>query len=123
MSKRKTVKNQMHTKLASMTRFGESLKTAMIVEGKQNPSGIFSYKTYKDYINSCNRFADWLKENHPKCRYVEDAKPFVKEYLQAKINEGLSAWTIHSYASAFAKLFECNSEQRGNSCKCYKQQS
>jgi integrase len=49
----------------------------------------------------------WVQANH-ECRSLDDARQYVAAYLQKRIDDDLSAWTIHTDASAIAKLYQCS---------------
>lgn len=54
-------------------------------------------------------FAEWCKDTHG-CKTIEAAKPYIQEYLDLRINKGLSSWTINLDASAIAKMYGCSTK-------------
>ena len=110
MSKHKSLSYQIKTRLSSLTRYGQSKHQAKKHEG-QHPKGIFSFKTYENYLAKCLQFASWAKENHG-ARDLKDLAAYIDEYLkyrkaQTKSNgQPLSAWSIKLDRAALEKLFE-----------------
>ena len=45
------------------------------------------------------------KENHPECTTLKSAKKYVNEWLQVRVDQGLSAWTVQLEAKAMGKLY------------------
>lgn len=67
---------------------------------------IYSWGTYRTYLNQGCRFAKWAKEIHG-CKTLEAARPFVDSYLERSRN--LSPYTQKLYASSLAKIYGCSS--------------
>lgn len=68
---------------------------------------IYSFSTYRDYIKQASYFGKWAKAEH-NCKLIDNARPYVNEYLQKCIDDKLSACTIKLRASAIAKLYRCS---------------
>ena len=74
---------------------------------------IYSYETRRAYKKHACYFVDWVKQQpvRPelghKPRTLEECRAYVPEWLQSRIDQGLSAWTIRLEASALAKLYGC----------------
>ena len=66
---------------------------------------IFSYNTYKSYWKHTKYFIKYIKEKHPGCTTLKSAKKYVNEWLQARADQGLSAWTVQLEAKALGKLY------------------
>ena len=72
---------------------------------------IHSYSTYKSYYKHCKYFARYLKEHHPEVTNLKQARKYVNEWLQYRVDNGgvkgepLSAWTINLEREALCKLF------------------
>lgn len=66
---------------------------------------IYSYSTFKNYKDKCMDFVDMVRHEH-KCKSLSEARQYVGEFLQSKIDKGYSAWTIKLYASALGKLYQ-----------------
>ena len=66
---------------------------------------IFSFNTYKSYWKHTKYFIKYIKENHPECTTLKSAKKYVNEWLQTRVDQGLSAWTVQLEAKAMGKLY------------------
>ena len=75
--------------------------------GKPPRNAIFSYATFLTYLHSACQFGRWVQRVH-HCHRLVDARRYVPEYLRMRIDQKLSAWTIHKDASALAKLYQCS---------------
>lgn len=101
--------DQAYKTLTGMQAFGESKKEA--VKNGTDRDKIFSANTYKTYWKHTKYFLDWMKNNHPEITTLKKAKPFVREWLQARTEQTdkngnhLSAWTIQTEAKALSKLY------------------
>ena len=89
--------------LTGMQAFGESKKEA-VANGTEKEK-IFSFNTYKSYWKHTKYFIKYIKENHPECTTLKSAKKYVNEWLQARVDQGLSAWTVQLEAKAMGKLY------------------
>jgi len=70
---------------------------------------IFSSRTLKNYQEVGESFAKFCKENHQgESQTIEQCRPYVAEYLQQRIDKGLSPYTILRDASALGKLYRCD---------------
>ena len=100
---------QAYDRLKGMQRFGDS-KTedkkydkdhdTDIVSGK-----IYSYSTYKTYWKHTKYFLQYVRDNYPECRKLDKAEKYVAEWLQTRVDAGLSAWTVQTEAAALNKLY------------------
>lgn len=66
---------------------------------------IYSYSTYQTYWKHTKYFLKWVQKNHPEIRKLDKAEKLVPEWLQTRVDEGLSAWTIQTEAAALNKLY------------------
>ena len=66
---------------------------------------IYSYATYETYWRHIRYFLRWVKKQHPECTTLKKAKRYVPEWLEERVNAGLSAWTIHTELAALCKLY------------------
>lgn len=66
---------------------------------------IFSFNTYKSYWKHTKYFIQYIKEHHPECTTLKSARKYVNEWLQARADQGLSAWTIQLEAKTMGKLY------------------
>ena len=71
---------------------------------------IFSWNTYRAYMQHANYFASWIEKEHPKCRTLDQARQYVDEWIQARINQGMSAYTLKLEAAALAKVYGCSTK-------------
>lgn len=110
MSKHKSLSYQIKQRLSSLTRYGEKKHEAKKKEG-QHPKGIFSFKTYENYVSKCLQFAEWVKTTYG-ARDLKDLAAHMDDYLRyrktlrKKDGEPLSAWSIKLDRAAIEKLFE-----------------
>lgn len=99
----KDLHQQAYDRLTGMLAFGESKKEAK-TDGTMKDK-IFSFNTYRNYWKHTKYFIAYLKENHPECTTLKKARNYVNEWLQVRVDLGLSAWTIQIEAKAMGKLF------------------
>ena len=98
----KDLHQQAYDRLTGMQAFGESKKEAVANGTAQDK--IFSFNTYKDYWKHTKYFIKYIKDNHPECTTLKSAKKYTNEWLQARVDQGLSAWTVQLEAKALVKL-------------------
>lgn len=67
---------------------------------------IYSWGTYKSYLQHCCYFVKWCKEKYG-CRTLDQCRPYADEWLESRL--GLSAYTQKLEAAALAKLYSCSS--------------
>ena len=99
----KDLHQQAYDRLTGMQAFGESKKEA-VANGTAKDK-IFSFNTYKDYWKHTKYFIKYIKDNHPECTTLKSAKKYTNEWLQARVDQGLSAWTVQLEAKALGKLY------------------
>ena len=99
----KDLHQQAYEKLNKMQAFGESKKEA--IKNGTDINKIFSYNTYQTYWKHTKYFVKYINEKHPECTTLKSAKKYVKEWLQTRVDKGLSAWTIQTEAKALGKLY------------------
>lgn len=100
---RQTLHQQAYDKLTGMQAFGESKKMA-VAEGADKDK-IFSFNTYKTYWKHTKYFIKWIQVNYPEITTLKAAKRYVNEWLQSRVDAGLSAWTVQTEAKALGKLY------------------
>lgn len=100
----KTLHQQAHEKLVSMQAFGESRATDKLTGADRNK--IYSHASYKTYYRAVTRFVKYVTKNHPECTTLKRAKKYVNEWLQTRVDAGLSSWTIAMEICALNKLYE-----------------
>ena len=99
----KDLHQQAYDRLTGMQAFGESKKQA-VADGTEKDN-IFSFSTYKAYWKHVKYFIKYIQEKYPECTTLKSAKKYVNEWLQARTDQGLSAWTIQLEAKAMGKLY------------------
>ena len=99
----KDLHQQIYDKLTSMQAFGESKRAAAAEDATQDK--IYSFNTYQTYYKHCQYFAKWIQANHPECTTLKAARKYTNEWLQQRVDQGLSAWTIQTEAKAIGKLY------------------
>ena len=101
---------QAYDRLKRMQHFGDSKRADKlydrdhetdIVSGK-----IYAIESYKTYWKHIKYFLKYVQKNHPDCKKLDKTKQYVEEWLQTRVEEGLSAWTIQTEASSLNKLFQ-----------------
>lgn len=104
----KDLHQQAYDRLTRMQAFGESKKEA--VKNGTDGQKIFSFNTYQSYWKHTKYFLSYIKEKHPECTTLKSAKKYVNEWLQARTDQGLSAWTVQLEAKALGKLYGISPE-------------
>lgn len=99
----KSLHQQAYEKLNSMTAFGQSRQRAK-ANGTDGDK-IFSYNTYHTYQKHIGYYIAWLKSTHPNVTTLKKARKHVSEWLQQRVDQGLSAHTIRTEQAALNKLF------------------
>ncbi len=89
--------------LKEMLCIGESRH---IAKQQGETRGIHSYQTYRTYKKECIQFARWARKTYG-CKTLNEARPYVDEWLQHMHESGASATTIAMRASAVGKLYGC----------------
>ena len=74
---------------------------------------IYSYSTYKTYWKHVKYYLKWVKENHPEIRKLDKARQYVPDWLQTRVDAGLSAWTVQTEAAALNKLYGIKTDDPG----------
>lgn len=106
----KDLHQQAYDRLTGMQAFGESKREA--VANGTDREKIFSVNTYKTYWKHTKYFIAYIKEHHPECTTLKSAKKYVNEWLQHRVDQGLSAWTIQAEAKAMGKLYGITPEDK-----------
>jgi len=99
----KALKEQAYEKLVGMQAFGESKKEAIRLGTDKEK--IFAFNTYKTYWKHCKYFLEYIRLEHPEITTLKKAKPYINEWLQQRVDQGLSAWTVQTEAKALGKLY------------------
>ena len=101
---KKSLHQQAYDRLVGMQHFGESKKVA--IEDGTEDGKIFSFNTYATYWKHVKYFTRWIEKNHPECTTLKSAKKYMNEWLQSRVYEGLSAWTVQTETAALCKLYQ-----------------
>lgn len=100
---------QAYDRLKGMQHFGDSKSEDKKYDRDHDTdttSGkIYSIGSYKTYWKHTKYFLKWVQEKHPEIKKLDKAKKFVPEWLQARVDAKLSAWTIHTEEAALNKLY------------------
>ena len=99
----KNLHQQAYDKLVSMQAFGESKQEA-VANGTADDK-IFSFNTWKTYWKHTKYFIRYVEKEHPECPTLKKARKYANEWLQCRVDQGLSAWTVQTEAKALGKLF------------------
>jgi len=116
MAKRPSLKKQVVDKLASLARFGESkfeAKQQAIADNNlagirgwnsARTEGIFSIQTMLSYRRESIKFVAWAQARFG-CKFLSDTRQYVTDYLEYKLNNQCSPWTLQHSRAALRKLF------------------
>ena len=99
----KDLHQQAYERFQKMLSFGESKREAIAAGTEQGK--IFSFSTYQAYWKHTKYFLSYIKQEHPECTTLKSAKKYVNEWLQTRVDQGLSAWTVQLEAKAMGKLY------------------
>lgn len=99
---KRSLLQQMTDTYQDKLRIGES-KHAHKIAGDATDY-IFSWSTYKAYTKHARYFLTWAKSKY-KCKTLAQARQFADEWLQLRIDEGKSAYTIKLELAALCKLY------------------
>lgn len=96
---------QAATVLGSATCFGRSKHSDKKARNNNHPHGIYSVKTFNDYVAMVSRFGEWCKKNYGE-KDLKNCLKYATPYLDGLKAEGKSVWTIHTYKFAIQKFFD-----------------
>ena len=105
---------QVYDTLQAKCAFGEQKHAAKAAGTAKDH--IYSHNTLRSYTKHCVQFVRWARQNAPeghKLRTLEDCRPYAAEWLQSRIDAGLSAYTIKLEAAALCKLYGCTAADLG----------
>ncbi len=100
-------KYQVQEALKSQIRFGQSKYQAKLDRepGQRAPEGVFSYRTHDTYVDRGESFLRWAREFHG-IKGLADAEKHAHEYLQQRVDQGKSAWTLQQERAALRKIYQ-----------------
>ncbi len=111
MSKKQSLNFQIKNEFKSRHLYGVSKHNASEDEKQKY---IFSSRTLDNYQEVGREFAKFCKQEHQgESQNIEQCKPYAAEYLQYRIERGLSPYTIARDAAALGKLYNCDYREFG----------
>lgn len=107
MARSKTIRQQGADRLREM--FARGKGTQKHIDKQQNGGKPAIDKVYVDstlntYLQGWHRFCDFLKEEGVQGRDLNIVTPFVQPFIDALVADRYSAYTIHTWAAAVAKV-------------------
>lgn len=108
MAKKQTIEHIIHSTLKDKIAFGQSKYAEKQNLGFGESSyKIFSYSTYNTYLKECKAYGEWLKEEKGinKIDKIEKTEEYAKEYLQNRLDSGVSVYTVKMERSALGMLY------------------
>lgn len=101
----RTLHQQVYEQLKKMQAFGDSKQLDKMENPKVIINKIYSFSTYQTYYKRIKYFIKWIQKEHPEVKTLKKAEKFVLEWLQTRVDAGLSAWTIQTEEAALNKLY------------------
>lgn len=120
MSKRSNIRQQFKNELSKETKYGESKDAAKKAareeaertgEPYKQVRGIYSTKSYKDYVETCQTFMNYCLKHHSEVRSMRDCERYIPEYINDCKERELSAWTINKYIHALSSAYHKEVEE------------
>ena len=102
----RTLHQQAHDRLQKMQAFGDSKRLDKLENPEEFARKIYSFSTYQTYFKHIKYFIKWIQKEHPEVKTLKKAEKFVPEWLQTRVDKGLSAWTIQTEEAALNKLYQ-----------------
>ena len=100
-----TLKQETYKILASKFKAGKGRDKKIDKENGVMDKYIYTNNTHKTYRQQSYRFVNWLKENYPEIKNMQQVKKYhINKYLSSMIEEDLSPYTISMAKSALSKL-------------------
>jgi hypothetical protein len=110
---KESLRYQVTKTLTAKEAFGESKHAAKLSNSSTAPlEKIYSRSTRQCYQKHCCYFVDWCKERY-HCKTLAECQQHAAEWLQSRIDAGLSPYTIKLEASAVAKLYGISTADLG----------
>ena len=101
----RTLHQQAYDRLQKMQAFGDSKRLDKLENPEDFARKIYSFSTYQTYFKHIKYFIKWIQKEHPEVKTLKKAEKFVPEWLQTRVDKGLSAWTIQTEEAALNKLY------------------
>lgn len=92
-----------------MFKAGKGNKRSIDKSKEDTKDKIYSDSTFKTYKKQFRYFTEWLEENKPEAKTIDDAQEYVNEYLQIRIDKGDSPYTLAIIKATMVKVFRVNS--------------
>lgn len=108
MAKKQTIEHMIHSTLKDKISFGQSKHFDKQSLGFGESSyKIYSYSTYNTYLKECQQYGQWLKDSKgiSKVSNLSDTEKFAIEYLQERLESGVSVYTVKMERSALSMLY------------------
>ena len=108
MGRKKDVERLFHQTLSNKLVFGQSKKAAKKDLGfGQSTYQIYSVNSYKTYLKQCKQYAKWLKQEKGinKIDDINKTEQYAKEYIQKRLDDGKSIYTVKMERSALGMLY------------------
>ena len=108
MGRKKDVERLFHQTLSDKLAFGQSKKAAKKDLGfGQSTYQIYSVNSYKTYLKQCKQYAKWLKQEKGinKIDDINKTEQYAKEYIQKRLDDGKSIYTVKMERSALGMLY------------------
>lgn len=105
---RKTITNQIHSSLAKRIAFGESKHIDKIEQEKkfgESTYKIYSFSSYHTYCKVGREYGKWLAEKGVKYGSLAQTEKFAEEYIQTRLSEGKSLYTLKMERSALGMIY------------------
>lgn len=111
MGRKQNIENLFHTNLKDKINFGKSKHLDKIEQGLtfgESTYKIYSYSTYNTYLKECVAYAKWLREEKGinKTDDISKTEQYSREYLQNRLDSGMSIYTIKMERAALGMLYE-----------------
>ena len=73
----------------------------------QSTYQIYSVNSYKTYLKQCKQYAKWLKQEKGinKIDDINKTEQYAKEYIQKRLDDGKSIYTVKMERSALGMLY------------------
>lgn len=108
MAKKQTIEHLIHNELVSKIAFGESKhEDKKSLTFGESSYKIYSYSTYETYLKETTAYACWLREEKGISKSVDLSRTeqYAEEYLQSRLDNGISVYTLKMERSALAMLY------------------
>lgn len=108
MGRKKDIERLVHQELSNKIAYGQSKKLAKKELGfGESTYKIFAVNSYKTYLKQCKQYARWLKSEKGinKIDDIGKTEQYAKEYIQSRLDDGKSIYTVKMERSALGMLY------------------